>query len=192
MLLGTAAAMGLGMADPHRSTANDGEVSAPCVPAASRSGIEQTLALKRETEAPGRLSSQAAALLATANDALANGEPDAIFNAAIDFGEKRGLDAAALGDLLAELYRRKKVPLSVLRTWLREGRDALGESQIANGTDVVINTRVQEHASQTDWEHAEAIRVLGRWQTIFNGELFGGHLPPAAISVARSRKDNLE
>lgn len=178
------------MADPYRSTANDGEVGTPEVPAPSRSRMEDTFSLKCEPRANGKLSSYAAEFLASANIAIASNESSAIFNAAVDFSEKRVLDAAAVGDLLAELYRHKQVPLLVLRTWLREGRDALGESEIANGPDVVINTRVQEHASQTDWKHADVIRLLGKWQTILNNELFCGKLAPAAISIARSRKDN--
>ena len=133
----------------------------------------------------------AAAFLDEARDALGENDPDAIFNAALDFAGRHKLDARCIGVLLAELYRRRQLTLQVLQAWLRDGKDALAEAWIPHDEDAALHAEINEHATVADWEHAEILRELGVWYARLNGEFFANALPPAAISVGRSRKETL-
>lgn len=65
------------------------------------------------------------------------------------------------------------------------------ESRASCIDDALINTQLQEHASHVEWSHAEILAELGTWYVRFNDEFFASALPPAAVSVERSRVNNL-
>lgn len=146
---------------------------------------------------PGALDQAAIAEIARdfvnrAAEAIDAVDPDAIFNAAAEFARERGVTSADMGRVLAAARRKDpSIPPRVIRSWLLEGKAALGEIRNEAADDELAGQHLRVHGQQTDWTFKGWSTELNRWLDIFNHELFSGKLPAAIVSIEHARVDNL-
>jgi hypothetical protein len=137
------------------------------------------------------LATHVEAFTRTAADAFEAADEHALFNEAADYARAKGLRAYQMSQILGRLHRHPTAQAAA-RAWSREGSVELGEVADQARVDAVVNEVLQEHtAAAIDWPHADLCRELKVWFEILNKEFFGGRLPPSAISIERTRRNNL-